>query len=285
LVFEQLRPNKYILELYATIDDKKSQSKIISFNIIPAFHQRRIVQLLGLCLMTFGVFSFTRYILKREKEKGKIEKRLVQLEQVALQAQMNPHFIKNSLGAIQHLMIKKDVRTANKYLIVFGELITQLLRQSDQSQIKILDEIKILELYLSIEKLRFDNNFDYKIICHDKEIVDYKIPSMMIQPLVENAIVHGFKDMAKHRNNAITIHLYPKNDYLICTVEDNGLGIRPASNTQSIVSKRHGIAMKNIKERISLLAIKNPKTDFNIIKTDSTGTIIKLCLPLSENYD
>ena len=285
LVFEQLLPRKYTLELYATMGDKKSASKIIKFNIIPAFHQRRMVQLFGLCLMTLGIFYFIRYILKREKEKAIIDKRLIQLEQVALQSQMNPHFIKNSLGAIQHLMIKKDVRTANKYLIVFGELITQLLQQSDQSQIKILDEIRILKLYLNIEKLRFDNNFDYKIICDDKEILDYKIPSMMIQPLVENAIIHGFRDMAKHRNNAITIHLYPKNDYLICTVEDNGLGIRPASNTQSIVSKRHGIAMKNIKERISLLAIKNPKTDFNIIKTDSTGTIIKLCLPLSENYD
>lgn len=285
IVFEQLPPDKYTLELYTAIDDKKSiNPEIIRFTIVPAFYQRRIVQLLGFCFLIFCVLSLIFYLFEREKEKNKIEKRLLQLEQVALQSQMNPHFIKNSLGAIQHLMIKKDVRTANKYLTVFGELITQLLSQSDQSQIKVLNEIKILELYLSIEKLRFDNNFDYQITCNSKEILDNKIPSMMIQPLVENAIIHGFRD-TNRRNNNLNIQLHPEKNYLVCTVEDNGSGIKEQSSEQSIVSKRQGIAINNIKERISLLAIKYPKANFEIIKTNSKGTLIKLCLPLSEYYD
>ncbi len=286
LVFEQLPPKEYRLELYATVDGKRSiNTEKIQFNITPKFHQKKIVQFLWIFSMLSSTFFFMRYFFKLEKEKDKTEKRLLQLEQVALQSQMNPHFIKNSLGAIQHLMIKKDVRTANKYLTVFGELITQLLNQSDQSQIKVLNEIKILELYLSIEKLRFDSNFDFQIICDAKEILDSKIPSMMIQPLVENAIIHGFRDMSNQRNNSLNIRLNPKNNYLICTVEDNGSGIKANSLEQSLISKRNGIAIKNIKERISLLAIKNPNTSFDIVKTNSKGTLIKLYLPLSEDYD
>ncbi len=286
IVFEQIPPGKYRLELYATVDGIRSiNTETIHFNIIPWFYQERVVQLLGLCFIISCLISFILYLFEKEKEKNKIEKRLIQLEQIALQSQMNPHFIKNSLGAIQHLMIKKDVRTANKYLTVFGELITQLLSQSDQSQIKVLDEIKILELYLSIEKLRFDNNFDYQICCDAKEILDHKIPSMMIQPLVENAIIHGFRDTTNQYNNNLNIQLYPKKNYLICTVEDNGSGIKAQSAGQSLVSKRQGIAIKNIKERISLLAIKYPSASFELIKTNSKGTLIKLCLPLSEYYD
>jgi len=282
LVFEQLPPGAYSFEIYVSVNGiKSSNTEIVNFEIVPAFYQRIAIQFLGFAFFLFGLFLFIRYLIDREKEKNKIEKRLLQLEQMALQSQMNPHFIKNSLGAIQHLMIKKDVRTANKYLTVFGELITKLLMQSDQSQIKIEDEIKILELYLSIEKLRFDHNFEYQIIYNLKEILDEKIPSMMIQPLVENAIIHGFRDSTKGRKNKLIIQLKLQNEYLVCTVEDNGSGIKKESEDPSVISIKKGIAIKNIKERISLLAIKNPKTSFKVVTSNSRGTLIKLFLPLS----
>lgn len=282
LVFEHLPPGKYTFEIYASVNGiRSSNTEKINFEIIPAFHQRLEVRLLAIAIFPFGLFLFIRMLIAREKEKNKIEKRLLQLEQLALQSQMNPHFIKNSLGAIQYLMIKKDVRTANKYLTVFGELITKLLMQSDQSQIKVQDEIEILELYLSIEKLRFDNNFEYRIVYNLKEIFDEKIPSMMIQPLVENAIIHGFRDTSAGRKNKLNIKLELQNEYLACTVEDNGSGIKKIADGASSISKRRGIALKNIKERISLLALKKPATTFEIVSTNSNGTFIKLCLPLS----
>lgn len=286
LVFEQLPPGKYTLELFASINNNKNtRIEKLSFEIIPAFYQRRAVQLLGLILGSVLLFYLTRRRFEKEREKSKIENRLLQLEQIALQSQMNPHFIKNSLGAIQHLMIKKDIRSANKYLIVFGELITQLLKQSDQSMIKISDEIQILELYLSIEKLRFDNNFEYSIKCDSEEILDRKIPSMMIQPLAENSILHGFRDLGNKRQNELKIYLTPKDDYIICLVEDNGEGFNPYKAYKTIFTKKEGIALNNIKERISLLSTKNPKTSFDILRSNNTGTSIQLCLPIKEDYD
>ena len=286
LLFEQLPPSQYALELYASIDNNKStEPEIINFEIIPAFYQRKTVQLLGAIFTALLLLYLIRRRIQKEKEKSKIENRLLQLEQVALQSQMNPHFIKNSLGAIQHLMIKKDVRAANKYLIVFGELITQLLKQADQSMIKISDEIKILELYLSIEKLRFDNNFEYAIVCNSEDILGKKIPSMMIQPLAENSILHGFRDLGNKRKNKLTIHLTPQKDYIICLVEDNGEGFKNNKTHQSSFTKKEGIALNNIKERVTLLSTKNPKTSFGILRSDNEGTVIQLCLPIKEDYD
>jgi len=282
LVFDQLPPGRYTFEIYASLNGIKStNTETVHFEILPAFYQRSGVQFLGISIFLIVLFLLVRCLFAREKQKNINEKRLLQLEQVALQSQMNPHFIKNSLGAIQHLMIKKDVRTANKYLTVFGELITQLLKQSDQSQIKIQDEIKILELYLSIEKLRFDNNFEYQIIYDLNEILDEKIPSMMIQPLVENAIIHGFRDTFAGRKNKLNIELKLQNEYLDCSVEDNGSGMNKHLGECPNITNKKGIALKNIKERISLLAIKHPETNFEVLTSNSKGTFIKLFLPLS----
>ena len=286
LLFEQLPPSQYALELYASIDNNKNtKPEVLRFEIIPAFYQRKIVQLIGTILIALLLLYFIKRQIQKEKTKSKIENRLLQLEQIALQSQMNPHFIKNSLGAIQHLMIKKDVRAANKYLIVFGELITELLKQSDQSIIKVADEIRILDLYLSIEKLRFDNNFEYSIVCNDEDILGKKIPSMMIQPLAENSILHGFRNSGNKRKNKLTIQLTPKNDYVICRVTDNGEGFINDKSLKTSFTEKEGIALNNIKERITLLSIKNTKTSFEILRSDNEGTIIQLCLPIKEDYD
>ncbi len=281
LLFEKLQPGKYQLELQAVIKDNKSlNSNIIEFEIIPAFYQRTWVQVLAALLLILAIAFFIRALFEREKKKNKIKNRLLQLEHIALQSQMSPHFIKNALGAIQHLMIKKDVRTANKYLITFGELITQFLKQADQSTIKVKDEIDVLNLYLSIEKLRFENNFQYTIDCQTDDLLESEFPSMMIQPLVENSILHGFRDLGRDKINQVNISLKAHgDDYIICTIADNGLGM-DKKKEQKYRVKKSGIALKNIKERISLLSLQYPQTSFKILQTDSSGTSIELCLPV-----
>lgn len=283
LIFEKLPPGKYTLELYASILNKKSERpELFTFEIIPAFHQRIWVQILAALLLALALAYFIRKIFEREHKKSKIENRLLQLEQIALQSQMNPHFIKNALGAIQHLMIKKDVRTANKYLITFGELITTMTRQANQSTINIAEEINMMELYLSIEKLRFDNNFEYSIDCVSDELMEERIPSMMIQPLVENSIIHGFRDINRNKANLLSVRLEAIDNYVICTIKDNGMGMKHQHLKQQRLVKKQGIGMSNIQERILLLSNKYPKAYFKIVETGEYGTVIELCLPREE---
>ena len=183
-----------------------------------------------------------------------IEKQLFDLEQKALQLQMNPHFIFNSLNSIQSFIVNNDSDRATLYLAKFAQLMRLILANSREQFVPVKDEIKVLTYYMDIENLRFDNKFDYKIIVDpgiDDDFVG--IPPMIIQPYVENAILHGI--IHKKGKGNISVVLSLKEDNILCIVEDDGVGREKAmeiKNNSGLKHKSRGMIIT--KERLEILS-------------------------------
>jgi ligand-binding sensor domain-containing protein len=168
-------------------------------------------------------------IRRRQEEKEQINHRLAELENTALQAQMNPHFIFNCLNSIQQYIFDHETLVANKYLTGFSRLIRSTLHNSSRNFISLADEIDYLSTYLSLEKLRFKEKMDYTIEVDpgiDKEL--FKIPPMLIQPFVENSMRHGLRHKTQGKGT-IQLRMRYSGQKLLVTVEDNGIGRKKAA--------------------------------------------------------
>ena len=186
---------------------------------------------------------------------------MVELELKALRSQMNPHFIFNTLNSIQHYIAVNDFKSTNKYIVQFATLIRTILHLSEKNVITLQEEIDILTMYMDLEKMRFEEQFDYKIEYSDEVDIDYdEIPSMLLQPYVENAIWHGL--MNKKGKGVIKIGISVDGEYLCCSVEDNGIGREKAAQ---IKAKRNiqqkSIGMSVTKERLDLISDNEVNVD------------------------
>lgn len=186
-----------------------------------------------LMVLIAALFFLFRLRLKQIKRKHQLQKKMNQLEQKALRAQMNPHFIFNALNSIQRFLVQQENEQAEKYLLKFATLIRQTLNNSREPYISIASEISILEKYLELEQMRFQNKFQYQIH-NDLTNADmqYGVPPMLIQPYVENAILHGFSQL----ESGGTVDLYfleLKNQQLTCLVDDNGIGRKASQRAAS----------------------------------------------------
>ena len=223
-----------------------------------------------------------------EKKVLEIEKQVFDLEQKALRLQMNPHFIFNSLNSIQSFIINNDSDKATLYLAKFAQLMRLILSNSREPFVPVKDEIKALIYYMDIENLRFDNKFDYKINV-DPDIDDdfIGIPPMVIQPYVENAILHGI--IHKHERGKITIDLNLKSETLFCVVEDDGVGrekameiknqsgLKHQSRGMIITKERLEILNKQVKGRISVNVV-----DLRDSNGNPCGTRVEIIIPFKE---
>ena len=171
--------------------------------------------------------------------------------QKALSQQMNPHFIFNTLNSIQYYILQNDNLSSNKYLTKFARLMRLTLDNSQNNTIPVKDEIAALNLYLELESLRFEGKFEYKINV-DSEIEDYQIPTLLIQPFVENAIWHGL--MHKEGNGFIEVNLKLINNQIFCTIEDNGVGRKKAKEIKANKSITHkSLGSKITENRLKLI--------------------------------
>jgi len=181
------------------------------------------------------------------------QNRFLVLEQKLLRSQMNPHFIFNSLSSIQSFIFENNPVEAGSYLSRFAELIRSILYNSREEYITLEKEIQTLINYLDLQKLRYDNKFDYEIDLDpmlDKETIS--IPPMLAQPFIENAIEHGIK----HLNNPgiINISFTKLEETILLIVEDNGIGIRAAKKINNAKAKEHqSLATIITRERIEIL--------------------------------
>ncbi|MGM9511601.1 sensor histidine kinase [Larkinella sp. GY13] len=163
-------------------------------------------------------------LIEIEQQKAEIEQINQALRLQALKAQINPHFVFNALNSIQHFVMQKNTMEALGYLTKFAKLIRQVLENSVNDRVALADELKALTYYLDLERLRFNGIFTYEIELDDDldpQLTD--VPSMLIQPYVENAILHGLR----HRpDDGGQLHIYLLNQVnrLLCVVEDNGIG-------------------------------------------------------------
>ncbi|HSC39821.1 MAG TPA: histidine kinase, partial [Chitinophagaceae bacterium] len=216
---------------------------------------------------------------KRE-ELAIINAELAEAQLTALQTQMNPHFIFNALNSIKRMVLDDETRNASKYLSKFAQMIRLTLNHSREIFVTLEETIEYLHAYLDMEQLRFGSSFCYIIETTGKpDEDDINIPTLMIQPLAENAIWHGL--MPKKGEKKITIRFEQSNDMVTCTIKDNGIGIRQSEKMKR-VNRQPPVGLDNLRNRIKIL---NQKYDMNCTldiadlsekDSEATGTLAVL---------
>ena len=232
------------------------------------------ILMLGLLLISGIYIQRKRLLVKKEQQRREI----VELELKSIRSQMNPHFLFNALSSIQNLIRKKDNQVADRYLTQFAGLVRKILRNSEQEFITLEEEMAAIRQYCSLEALRA--SFDYEInIADEIDVFNTYIPGMLLQPLVENAILHGL--MPKKENRKLEIVIQNHENGLVCEIIDNGIGLEAAKRFAS-KSKAHqksfGLAL--VRQRLELLS-GNENANIELIdrKTENpsiSGTIVKL---------
>ncbi len=220
---------------------------------------------------------------KKAVEKVLTEKKLGELEMQALKAQINPHFVFNCLNSIKGFIYERDFKQADKYLDKFSELLRSTLDNSSSSIISLQDEISYLDNYLQLEKLRFDDRFEYFI--NVEKNIDSKealVPAMLLQPYVENAIRHGIGHL-ENKKGIIHISVREEQHQLLCEIEDNGVGREKAFALRNeLHTEYQSRGMQLSKRRAELYGIEQEIVDKKDEQGNATGTIIILRIPVAE---
>jgi ligand-binding sensor domain-containing protein len=230
------------------------------------------------------VFLIIRLAIKTVRKKEINKTALVQSQLKAIRAQMNPHFLYNTLNSIQDLILSKDIKNTNYYLSKFSTLMRQILAFSEEESVLLSEEIEMLNNYLELEKLRFGDDFMFEFnIDKELKINHINIPSLVLQPFVENAIKHGL--LHKKGLKLLKIEFVKKQNHLHIYIEDNGVGRRHSQQIKVRNNHLHKSFSSNaVQMRIDLLnTIGNQKIDIEIIdieKNDVTGTKVHLILEL-----
>ncbi len=278
----QLSSGKHAVEIRA-IDVNGNAGKqplLVSFNITTPFWKATWFWIL-LFLLSGGSISWIlrkREMAKREASMQDMlnQKKLTELELQALKSQINPHFIFNCLNSIKLLSHQQQHQEAEKYLDRFAALLRSAMEQSSLQQITLHEEIHFLENYLSLEKLRFPDKLSYSIEI-DKSLhpQGLLIPSMLLQPYVENAVKHGIAPL-KNRQGLVQVRFYQKDNTLIAEVQDNGNGIEKHNR----ITEGTGIGMANTARRSSLYNIETKLVDLKKVGANLKGTLVQLTMPL-----
>ena len=167
----------------------------------------------------------------KEVEMARLQRDVATLQLTATRAQMNPHFIFNALNSVQQYILQGNTAEANKYLSRFSRLQREILNHCDKAFIPLQKEIEMLRIYLQLEQLRFNGSFDFEISCDsDLDTEEVKIPPMILQPFVENAIWHGLMPKTGHREVNLSFNVDEETDLLYCTISDNGIGRKASEN-------------------------------------------------------
>jgi tetratricopeptide (TPR) repeat protein/anti-sigma regulatory factor (Ser/Thr protein kinase) len=222
----------------------------------------------------------TLYFMYKSNMQRKVSNNLLALK--SLRSQMNPHFIFNALNSVNSFIAKNDERSANRYLSDFSTLMRSVLDNSEKDFLPLSEEIELLELYIKLEHSRFKDKFDYEIEI-DKfiDIDAYKIPPMLLQPYVENAVWHGLR--YKKNKGILKVLISEKNDqHIEIEISDNGIGRRKSKELKTEHQKnQESKGMANIRKRIAILnAMYSDKINVKIedINEDNSGTKVKLTL-------
>ncbi len=224
-------------------------------------------------IVVFG-YGLIYKVRQGYKERLRYEKESYINSHKALRAQINPHFLFNSLSSIQHLVTKNDRVAAIKYLSKFSSLTRSVLESSIETKVLLSDEIKLINNYLELEALRFEEVFDYSISTDDNiEINTIEIPSMILQPFIENAIIHGLL-LKPDEVKTLHIRFTRDDDILICEIEDNGIGREAAAKRMHIHKReKKSRGLEVTKQRLAEL--NNSKNSIEIIdKLDNSGNAL-----------
>ena len=285
-------------------EKKQNQIKVLSqekkIAELKSEQQTTLIFVLITLFISIGAvsyFLFSRYKINKQNELLKIEleeaqktfeaeKKAAESELKALKSQMNPHFIFNALNGIQEQFMYGDKVIANEQMGNFTYLTRQILEVSGKTKITIAHEIEILTKYLELEKMRFDQDFEYTITLNDTINEDYEqIPPLLIQPFVENSIKHGLLHKKGAKKISIFFDYSVDPNQIICTIEDNGIGRKKAEaikNNNKI--KHNSFSTQSIHERLEIWNTNTEKSilyeDILDINQESLGTKVSLYIEL-----
>lgn len=221
--FTDLSPNDYEICIR-----KGAIEKSISFSILPLWWQRSeskaSIAILIVLLTAAGIYKYQKFQIKKRFKSIIAQKKIAENELYALRAQMNPHFVFNSLASIQYYINENNFEISEKYLVKFSKLIRQFFELSNQEEVSLDTEIKLLENYLDIEQLRFKEKLEFHIKSDPfLNLQDTKIPTMMLQPIVENAVNHGIFDKEDSGRIDLNFTKTGNNEFMV-EIIDNGVG-------------------------------------------------------------
>lgn len=230
ITFNSIPPGDYTFKVFGLgYNGRKSYvSTDLHFEIKPAFWQtwwfKLLLVFIGAAALSMLITFYFQKKRNKKLETLYYEKKIAELELQAIKAQINPHFIYNCLNSIHFLLYKKDYYEAENYLNTFSVMIRKTLHYSEKTFMPIKEEAEYLSLYLNMEKLRLKDLFDYKITVSENVNESWTVPSLLIQPFVENAIKHGIANLQDRKGNIEVLFQYT-GTALCVIIEDNGVGI------------------------------------------------------------
>jgi sensor histidine kinase YesM len=272
---------------YLDLSNHWSKPKTLcSFTVEEIIFLRWYFILIYIALVGILFYAVLKYTVGAVNRKNHLLNRMMELERMALAAQMNPHFIFNSLNSIHSFLLYEENENAEKYLLRFARLIRQTLANSRMSFITIEEECETLKNYILLEKMRFKDTFDFTIECELRQLPSYPcIPPMLIQPYVENAILHGL--VKRPSGGKLFLKFYLEDERLKVLIEDNGIGYL-ASKKEKKDSKHKSYGTQITEERLKSLQGKNGTYNVSIENADSSnpefpGTRVIVTIPINMN--
>jgi len=288
--FPNLNAGKYIFEVQSKIEDDKSDIISFSFRIdAPFYKQAWFIFAVVISFLLIGYFYVDFYIKninKKHKERLDsliLKNRLLSLEQKALHLQMNPHFIFNVLNGIKALGNTNKIDELNATISKFSILLRGILNNSRTEEITLQEEIILLRNYIELEQRMSSTTFSFAISLNLNNIdaEEILIPTMLMQPFVENCVQHAFQ---KNSMGAININFDVKQGFLYCSIIDNGIGIHQSKKRKQ-PSNHKSVALNVAKERLQLISNKNMlKIDEIVEETKIKGTLVSFRIPLKTDY-
>jgi tetratricopeptide (TPR) repeat protein len=242
----------------------------------------------GLFILIFiiGILLFSRSKINSKRRISEMNHKIAEITQANLRQQMNPHFIFNTLNSIQYYMYQHDKLATNNYLTKFSSLMRKVLENSQHTSIPLRDELEALNLYLELEMIRFKDKFDFEInVDEELDQLLYKVPTMLIQPYVENSISHGL--MPLEGKGLVKISLNLENQYISCIIEDNGIGREAAEELKRKKDSDHNsLGTQIVTSRLDLVnalygtSLKTIYTDLININGKPEGTRVEIQIPI-----
>lgn len=288
--YTQIPPGQYTFETKAVDGNgNESELKELVIKISPPFWQTwwfYLLSFLFVSAIVYGVYRYRlRQLIEREEKKtaiAQLETQLIEVEMKALKAQMNPHFLFNAMNSIKGIIIRKEERKAADYLTKFSSLLRSILANSEKQKILLSKEIEALRLYIELESLRFTQDFNYQIqIDQNIDTGFTRIPPLVLQPFVENAIWHGLIPKTEGTNKLI-VNIFRESNFVMLEIEDNGIGRKKSTlNKPDKTQKSMGIGITQ--KRIEMLHKDNEIRIIDLVDANSkalgTKVIIKLFAP------
>jgi tetratricopeptide (TPR) repeat protein len=269
--------------------DVDSHNKEVELLSLKLYNQRLIIYgALGLFVLSIAVLILllSRAKINSKRRISEMNRKIAEVTQANLRQQMNPHFIFNTLNSIQYYMYQHDKLATNNYLTKFSSLMRKVLENSQHTSVPLRDELDALNLYLELEMIRFKDKFEYEIkVDEEIDTLLYKVPTMLIQPYVENSITHGL--IPGENKGFVNINLKLESEYILCTVEDNGIGREAASEKKQMSESNHNsLGTQIISSRLDLVNTlygTSLKTTYSDLKKDNgepAGTRVEIQIPI-----